>query len=88
MPGFGAVLEAEFIAAAGDLAAHADAGHLASAAGLVPVTRDDQPHRQPAPTRALRRSSSCPRCPRSAPRGPTGSSTSASRVRGSSTSRR
>jgi transposase len=29
-----------FVVAAGDLAAYADAGHLASAAGLVPVPRD------------------------------------------------
>ncbi|MGW5372561.1 IS110 family transposase, partial [Streptomyces sp. NPDC004011] len=40
MPGLGPILGAEFVMAAGDLAAYADAGHLASAAGLVPVPRD------------------------------------------------
>ncbi|MGW5539586.1 IS110 family transposase, partial [Streptomyces sp. NPDC004009] len=40
MPGLGPILGAEFVVAAGDLAAYADAGHLASAAGLVPVPRD------------------------------------------------
>ncbi|MFE5753407.1 IS110 family transposase [Streptomyces massasporeus] len=40
MPGLGPILGAEFVVAAGDLAAYADADHLASAAGLVPVPRD------------------------------------------------
>lgn len=40
MPGMGTILGAEPIAAAGDLSRYADAGHLASAAGLVPVPRD------------------------------------------------
>ncbi|MEU5599149.1 IS110 family transposase [Streptomyces sp. NPDC020298] len=40
LPGLGPVLGAEFVVAAGDLTAYADAGHLASAAGLVPVPRD------------------------------------------------
>lgn len=40
LPGMGTILGAEFVVAAGDLAAYADAGHLASAAGLVPVPRD------------------------------------------------
>ncbi|WP_035696791.1 IS110 family transposase [Glycomyces tenuis] len=40
LPGMGPILGAEFLVAAGDLAAYADAGHLASAAGLVPVPRD------------------------------------------------
>lgn len=40
MPGIGTILGAELIAAAGDLSRYADAGHLASAAGLVPVPRD------------------------------------------------
>ncbi|MFD3580855.1 IS110 family transposase [Streptomyces sp. NPDC058683] len=40
LPGMGPILGAEFVVAAGDLAAYADAGHLASAAGLVPVPRD------------------------------------------------
>lgn len=39
LPGMGAILGAEFIVAAGDLGAYADAGRLASAAGLVPVAR-------------------------------------------------
>ena len=38
LPGMGPILGAEFVVAAGDLTA--DAGHLASAAGLVPVPRD------------------------------------------------
>lgn len=40
MPGMGPILGAEFVVAAGDLSTYADAGHLASAAGLVPVPRD------------------------------------------------
>lgn len=40
MPGIGTILGAELIAAAGDLSRYADAGHLASAAGLVPVPRN------------------------------------------------
>jgi transposase len=60
MPGLGPVLGAEFIVAAGDLAAYADAGHLASAAGLVPVPRDSgrrtgNLHRPKRYSRRLRR---------------------------------
>lgn len=40
LPGMGPILGAEFVVAAGDLSTYADAGHLASAAGLVPVPRD------------------------------------------------
>ncbi|WP_420076383.1 IS110 family transposase [Streptomyces sp. JL3001] len=40
LPGMGPILGAEFVVAAGDMTAYADAGHLASAAGLVPVPRD------------------------------------------------
>jgi transposase len=40
MPGIGPILGAEFVVAAGELAAYRDDGHLASAAGLVPVPRD------------------------------------------------
>jgi transposase len=40
LPGMGTVLGAEFVVAAGDLTSYTDAGHLASAAGLVPVPRD------------------------------------------------
>ncbi|MGW4877654.1 IS110 family transposase [Streptomyces sp. NPDC004262] len=40
LPGMGPILGAEFVVATGDLAAYADAGHLASVAGLVPVPRD------------------------------------------------
>jgi transposase len=40
LPGMGPILGAEFVVAAADLTAYADAGHLASAAGLVPVPRD------------------------------------------------
>ncbi|AYV32120.1 Transposase IS116/IS110/IS902 family protein [Streptomyces sp. ADI95-16] len=40
LPGLGPIPGAEFVVAAGDLTACADAGHLASAAGLVPIPRD------------------------------------------------
>lgn len=40
LPGMGPVLGAELIAAVGDLNSYANAGRLASAAGLVPVPRD------------------------------------------------
>lgn len=40
MPGFGPVLGASLLVAAGDLAAFPTAGHLAAAAGLVPVPND------------------------------------------------
>ncbi len=40
LPSIGPILGAELIVAAGDLTAYADAGHLGSAAGLVPVPRD------------------------------------------------
>ncbi|GAA2012454.1 IS110 family transposase [Nocardiopsis rhodophaea] len=60
VPGFGPILGAEFIAAAGDLSGYRDAGHLASAAGLVPVARDSgrrtgNLHRPKRYNRALRR---------------------------------
>jgi len=40
LPGMGPILGGELIAAAGDLGGYANAGRLASAAGLVPVPRD------------------------------------------------
>ena len=40
IPGFGPVLGASLLVAAGDLAAFPTAGHLAAAAGLVPVPND------------------------------------------------
>lgn len=40
MPGMGPILGAEFVAIVGDLSGYADAGRLASHAGLVPVPRD------------------------------------------------
>jgi transposase len=40
MPGFGPILGASLLVAAGDLAAFPSAGHLAAAAGLVPVPND------------------------------------------------
>ncbi|WP_435113964.1 IS110 family transposase [Nocardiopsis synnemataformans] len=60
VPGFGPILGAEFVAATGDLTAYRDAGHLASAAGLVPVPRDSgrrtgNLHRPKRYNRALRR---------------------------------
>ncbi|MET9779420.1 IS110 family transposase [Streptomyces sp. NPDC006367] len=60
LPGMGPILGAEFVAAAGDLTAYADAGHLASAAGLVPVPRDSgrrtgNLHRPKRYSRRLRR---------------------------------
>jgi len=40
MPGFGPVLGAMLLVAAGDLRGYPDPGHLAAAAGLIPVPRD------------------------------------------------
>jgi transposase len=40
MPGFGPILGASLLVSAGDLAAFPTAGHLAAAAGLVPVPND------------------------------------------------
>ena len=40
MPGFGPVLGAMLLVAAGDLRGYPDPGHLAAAAGLVPVPKD------------------------------------------------
>lgn len=59
MPGMGPILGAGFVVA-GDLSAYADAGHLASAAGLVPVPRDSgrrtgNLHRPERYSRRLRR---------------------------------
>lgn len=51
LPGMGPILGAEFVVAAGDRSAYA--GHLASAAELVPVPpRLRPPHRQPPPAQA------------------------------------
>lgn len=60
MPGIGPILGAELIAAAGDLGSYADAGRLASAAGLVPVPKDSgrrtgNMHRPQRYSRRLRR---------------------------------
>lgn len=60
LPGIGPILGAEFLVSAGDLAAYTDAGHLASAAGLVPVPRDSgrrtgNLHRPKRYSRRLRR---------------------------------
>lgn len=60
MPGIGPILGAELIVAGGDLGAYADAGRLASAAGLVPVSRDSgrrtgNMHRPKRYSRRLRR---------------------------------
>ncbi|MHC5264530.1 IS110 family RNA-guided transposase, partial [Streptomyces sp. UC4497] len=60
LPGMGPLLGAEFVVAAGDLTAYTDAGHLASAAGLVPVPRDSgrrtgNLHRPKRYSRRLRR---------------------------------
>lgn len=60
MPGIGPILGAEFVVAAGDLTAYRDSGHLASAAGLVPVPRDSgrrtgNMHRPKRYSRRLRR---------------------------------
>jgi transposase len=59
LPGMGPILGAEFVVAAGDLT-YTDAGHLASAAGLVPVPRDSgrrtgNLHRPKRYSRRLRR---------------------------------
>ena len=60
MPGMGPILGAELIAAAGDINGYANAGRLASAAGLVPVPRDSgrrtgNMHRPVRYSRKLRR---------------------------------
>ncbi|MFE1988138.1 IS110 family RNA-guided transposase [Streptomyces mirabilis] len=60
MPGMGPLLGAELIVAAGDMSSYTDAGHLASAAGLVPVPRDSgrrtgNMHRPKRYSRRLRR---------------------------------
>ncbi|TDC27461.1 IS110 family transposase [Streptomyces sp. 8K308] len=60
LPVMGPILGAEFVVAAGDLSAYLDAGHLASAAGLVPVPRDSgrrtgDLHRPKRYSRRLRR---------------------------------
>lgn len=60
VPGIGPILGAEFVVAAGDLSTYADAGRLASAAGLVPVPRDSgrrtgNLHRPKRYSRRLRR---------------------------------
>ncbi|MEU9635519.1 IS110 family transposase [Streptomyces tendae] len=60
LPGMGPVLGAEFVVSAGDMSAYTDAGHLASAAGLVPVPRDSgrrtgNLHRPKRYSRRLRR---------------------------------
>jgi transposase len=59
MPGFGPILGATLLVAAGDLQAFPSAGHLAAAAGLVPVPNDSgrrtgnlhKPHRYSRPLR-------------------------------------
>ncbi|MCJ1697897.1 IS110 family transposase [Rathayibacter caricis] len=61
MPGMGPILGAEFLAAAGPLDNYADDGHLAAAAGLIPVPRDSgrrtgNMHRPKRYSRQLRRS--------------------------------
>jgi transposase len=61
MPGMGPILGAEFLAAAGPLDNYADDGHLAAAAGLIPVPRDSgrrtgNMHRPKRYNRHLRRS--------------------------------
>ncbi|MEU6325556.1 transposase [Streptomyces sp. NPDC047009] len=60
MPGMGPILGAEFPVAADDLAARADADHLASAAGSMPVAKDSgrrtgNLHRRQRYRRCLRR---------------------------------
>jgi transposase len=61
MPGFGPILGAGLLIAAGDLRAFPSAGHLAAAAGLVPVPNDSgrrsgnlhRPHRYSRPLRRV-----------------------------------
>ncbi|MFJ4806965.1 IS110 family RNA-guided transposase [Streptomyces murinus] len=60
LPGMGPIPGAEFVVAAGDLSAYADTGHLASATGPVPVSRDSgrrtgNLHRPKRHSRRLRR---------------------------------
>lgn len=92
LPGMGPILGAEFVVAAGDLAAYADAGHLASAPGWCqsPATPGAGPATCTAPSAtaaACAESSTCPRRPASSARAPIGTSTSRSAVRAASTSR-
>jgi transposase len=42
MPGFGPILGAQLLVAPGDLRGYPSAGHLAAAAGLVPVPNDSR----------------------------------------------
>jgi hypothetical protein len=48
-PGFGAVLGASLLVAAGDLAAFPTGGHSAAAAGLVPVPNNIETPSAPTP---------------------------------------
>lgn len=46
MPGMGSMLAAELLVAAGDFSSYATEGHFASAAGMVPVSRDSGTRRR------------------------------------------
>ena len=61
MPGFGPILGATLLVAAGDLRAFPSAGHLAAAAGLVPVptTRADEPATCTSPIVTADRCATC-----------------------------
>lgn len=90
LPGMGPILGAEFIVAAGDLASYADAGHLASAAGLVPVPRDSgrrtgNLHRPKRYSDASAGCSTSPPRPASSATAPTATTTSRNEPRAAST---
>ena len=53
MPGFGPILGASLLVGTSDLRAFPTAGHLAAAAGLVPVPNDAGRRREPPPTYSL-----------------------------------
>lgn len=92
LPGVGPILGAEFVVAAGDLTAYTDAGHLASAAGLVPVPATPAVGLATFTARSDTAAdcvgcSTCRRRPASSAKARTGTSTSRSGVRASSMSR-
>lgn len=66
MPGFGPILGASLLVAAGDLAAFPSAGHLAAAAGLVPVPNDSgwRPATYTNPAGIAGHCGTCSICPR------------------------
>ncbi len=92
MPGFGPVLGALLLVAAGDLRSYPDPGHLAAAAGLVPVPKDSgrragNVHKPRRYSRPLRTPCTCRHCPACAPTTRTATTTRRSEPRAASTNR-